>query len=348
MKSRCLPIVLAILAIAAVSAAQTEPKTAGIVNGEAISEDQVLKAAAADLQKLGSGTPDGSSGSMSQERLQILHRALDAVAEERMIALEAARQQVTPQQIINAEIDSNVVVPSDEDVAAVYEKNKARIPVPRDQALPILRQQITEQSRARLRDALLRRLKREYGFRSYLEPLRSDVASMGHPSRGPAAAPVTIVEFSDFECPFCYGLYPTLKLIEKNYPEQVRIVYRQFPLNAIHPRAQKAAEASLCAHDQGRFWEMHDSMFDGQKQLEVDALKQRAKELQLDLAAFDACLDSGSKADAIKKDMADAAQAGVTGTPTFFVNGRMMLGNQPYAEIRALIEDELQRAAAKK
>ena len=211
----------------------------------------------------------------------------------------------------------------------------------------ILRQQITEQSRARLRDALLRRLKREYGFRSYLEPLRTDVASMGHPSRGPAAAPVTIVEFSDFECPFCYGLYPTLKLIEKNYPEQVRIVYRQFPLNAIHPRAQKAAEASLCAHDQGRFWEMHDSMFDGQKQLEVDALKQRAKEFQLDLAAFDACLDSGSKADAIKKDMADAARAGVTGTPTFFVNGRMMLGNQPYAEIRALIEDELQRAAKK-
>ena len=102
----------------------------------------------------------------------------------------------------------------------------------------------------------------------------------GHPSRGPATAPVTIVEFSDFECPFCYGLYPTLKLIERNYPEQVRIVYRQFPLTTIHPRAQKAAEASLCAHDQGRFWEMHDSMFGLQKELEVDALKQRAKEIQ--------------------------------------------------------------------
>jgi predicted DsbA family dithiol-disulfide isomerase/Skp family chaperone for outer membrane proteins len=343
--SRCLSIVLAILAVASVSAAQTAPQTAGVVNGQAITGDQVLKAAAADLQRLESSRPDDST---QRERLQILHKALDAIVEDRMIALEAARQQVTSQQIIDAEIESNVVVPSDKEVAAFYEKNKARIPGPRDEALPQLRRQMTEQSRTRFRDALMRRLKREYGFRSYLEPLRTEVATMGHPSRGPAAAPVTIVEFSDFECPFCYGLYPTLRMIEKNYADQVRIVYRQFPLNNIHPRAQKAAEASLCAHDQGRFWEMHDSLFGFQEQLGVAALKQRAEELKLDTAAFNTCLDSGEKIDAIKADMADAAKAGVTGTPTFFVNGRMMLGNQPYAEIRTIVEDELQRAAGKK
>jgi predicted DsbA family dithiol-disulfide isomerase len=350
MNIRCLPIVLAILAAAAVSSAQTDPRAAGVVNGEVITEDQVLKAAAADLQKLESTRPrDGvSSATVPRDRLEILHRALDAIAEERMIALEAARQKVTAEQVINAEIDSNVVLPSDEEVAALYEKNKARIPGPRETALPQLRRQMADQSRTRLRDALLRRLKREYGFRSHLEPLRTDVATAGHPSRGPATAPVTIVEFSDFECPFCYGLYPTLRRIEKNYPEQVRIVYRQFPLTNIHPRAQKAAEASLCAHDQGRFWEMHDSMFGLQEQLGVDALKQRAEDLELDTAVFDACLDSGNKAGAVKMDMADAARAGVTGTPTFFVNGRMMLGNQPYAEIQALVEDELQRAAGKK
>jgi len=339
-KRRFLPLILSILALAGVSAAQTNPGAAGVVNGETITEDQVLKAAAADFQKLESSRPGGTA---PRDRLEILHKALDAIVEAKMIALEAARQQVTAQQIVDAEIESNVVVPSDEEVAAVYEKNQARIPGPRDEAIKQLRQQMAAQSRARFRDALLRRLKRQYGFRSYLEPLRTEVATAGHPSRGPATAPVTIVEFSDFECPFCYGLYPTLRMIERNYPEQVRIVYRQFPLSHIHPRAQKAAEASLCAHDQGRFWEMHDSLFGFQEQLGVDALKQRAEEFKLDMATFNACLDSGSKADAIKKDMADAAQAGVTGTPTFFVNGRMMLGNQPYAEIRAIIEDELQR-----
>ena len=340
MTNRCATLMAAILAVASVSAAQTEPKIAGMVNGEAISEDQVLKAAAADLQRLAANRPGDI---VPRARLEILHRALDAIVEEKVIALEAARQQVSAQQIVQAEIESNVVVPSDEEVAALYEKNKARIPGSRDQALTGLRQQMVTQSRARFRDALLRRLKREYGFRSLLEPLRTNVATAGHPSRGPAAAPVTIVEFSDFECPFCYGLYPTLRMIERNYPEQVRIVYRQFPLTNIHPRAQKAAEASLCAHEQGRFWDMHDSLFGFQEQLGVDALKRRAEELKLETATFNACLDSGRKADAIKQDIADAVKAGVTGTPTFFVNGRMMLGNQPYAEIRAIIEDELQR-----
>jgi protein-disulfide isomerase len=345
-KSHCLSIVLVILASVPVtlSAAQTAPQTAGVVNGETITGEQVMMAAAADLQRLESSGPRDST---ARPRLEILHRALDAIVEERMIALEAASQQVTPQQVIDAEIESNVAVPSAQEVAAFYEKNKARIPGPPDQALPQLRQQMMDQSRARFRDALLRRLKRQYGFRSYLEPLRTDVATMGHPSRGPATAPVTIVEFSDFECPFCYGLYPTLRMIEKNYPDEVRIVYRQFPLTAIHPRALKAAEASLCAHDQGRFWEMHDSLFGAQEQLGLEALKQRAAEFNLDTAVFNTCLDSGAKADAIKRDMADAAKAGVTGTPTFFVNGRMMLGNQPYAEIRTIVDDELQRAGKK-
>jgi predicted DsbA family dithiol-disulfide isomerase len=342
-KSRCLSIVVAILAVAGAASAQTGPKAAGVVNGETITEAQVLKAAAAELQKLEAGRPGGTVPT-PRERLEILHRALDAIVEEKMIALEAGKQQVSAQQIVVAEIESNVVVPSDEDVAAFYEKNKARLPGPRDQALVQIRRQMTEQSRTRFRDALLRRLKRAYGFRSYLDPLRTDVATAGHPSRGPATATVTIVELSDFECPFCYGLYPTLRMIERNYPDQVRVVYRQFPLTNIHPRAQKAAEASLCAHDQGRFWDMHDSLFGFQEQLGVEALKQRAEEFKLDTGAFNACLDSGSKVDAIRKDQAEATRAGVTGTPTFFVNGRMMLGNVPYAEIKAIVDDEIRRA----
>jgi protein-disulfide isomerase len=181
------------------------------------------------------------------------------------------------------------------------------------------------------------------GLQSLQEPLRTEIATAGHPARGPATAQVTIVEFSDFECPFCGRLFPTLKAVEKIYVGRVRIVYRQFPLRKLHPRAQKAAEASLCAGEQGRFWEMHDSLFSDQERLTVDALKARAVELKLDTATFNACLDSGKEVAAIDQDILDGARAGVTGTPTLFINGRKMVGNQPYAAIQAVIEDELQR-----
>jgi protein-disulfide isomerase len=114
-------------------------------------------------------------------------------------------------------------------------------------------------------------------------------------------------------------------------------------LRNIHPRAQKAAEASLCAAEQGRFWEMHDLLFGDQKNLTVDALKARAAKLNLDTAAFNSCLDSGKQAAAIERDIADGAKAGVSGTPTMFINGRMMVGNQPFGEIQAVVQDELQR-----
>jgi predicted DsbA family dithiol-disulfide isomerase len=264
-----------------------------------------------------------------------------------MIAAEAASQQVTPQQIVEAEIESNVALPSREEVTAYYERNQARFTGPREQALAQARQQLIDASRNRFRESLLRRLKRQYGFKSFLEPLRTEVATTGHPSRGPENAPVTIVEFSDFECPFCGALFPTIKALEKNYPDTVRVVYRQFPLTNIHPYAMKAAEASLCAHEQGRFWQMHDSLFGFQQDLSVPSLTLRAMEIGLDLEAFGACLDSGRQAARIKQDMADGAKAGVTGTPTLFVNGRVLLGNQP-AELRALIEDELQRSVSKR
>jgi predicted DsbA family dithiol-disulfide isomerase len=316
-------------------------KTVAFVNGEPVSEAEVLAAAAADLERL-TATAPGTAATSARDRLAIMHKALDLVAEQKLLALEAAKLQTTPQQIVDAEITSNVATPSDADVAAAYERSKASINVPREQALPLLRQQMVERSRASYRDALLRRLKRDYGFKSLLEPLRTDVAVAGHPARGPASAPVTIVEFSDFECPFCGALFPTLKTIEKTYPATVRIVYRQFPLTNIHPYAQKAAEASLCADEQGRFWEMHDSLFGFQEDLTIESLKLRAMELNLDAAKFSACLDSGRHAETIRKDKEEAAALGVTRTPTLFVNGRLLLGNQP-AELRALIEDELAR-----
>jgi protein-disulfide isomerase len=151
------------------------------------------------------------------------------------------------------------------------------------------------------------------------------------------------VEFSDFECPYCGGLFPTLKQVEKEYGDKIRIVYRQFPLNNIHQYAQKAAEASLCANDQKHFWEFHDSMFGNQRELSIADLKQRAADMKLDTAAFNQCLDSGKHAAAVQKDLQEGARVGVTGTPALFINGRLLSGNQPLAGIKEVIDDELLR-----
>jgi predicted DsbA family dithiol-disulfide isomerase/Skp family chaperone for outer membrane proteins len=337
-------LVCVILAVAALGAAPAAPTPAAVVNGEVVTEAQVEAAAAANLKTLEAAHPH-SERTAPRERLAILHRALDAIVEDKLLTAEAAKLNTTKQEILDAEIDSNVSIPTDEEVAAYYEKNKARFSAPRDQALHQITQLLIDQSRQPYHDALFNRLKRTYGYREFLEPIRTEVATAGYPSRGPAGAPVTIVEFSDFECPFCGGLYPTLKTIEAAYPDTVRLVYRQFPLRNIHPHAEKAAEASLCANEQGHFWDMHDSMFGNQQQLTVAALKKRAADLKLDAAAFDACLDSGRETAAIDKDMAEGAGAGVTGTPTMFINGRFLPGNRPYADIKNLIDDELQRRA---
>src|SRR6185503_5378802 len=140
------------------------------------------------------------------------------------------------------------------------------------------------------------------------------------------------------------GLLPTLKRLEDNYKDKLRIVYRQFPLNNIHPRAQKAAEASLCANEQGKFWQLHDAMFADQKGLGVDALKVKAAALSMNAQAFATCLDSGKHAAAVRDSIVEGSKAGVDGTPALFINGRFLGGNQPYEEIEKIIEDELARA----
>jgi protein-disulfide isomerase len=230
-------------------------------------------------------------------------------------------------------------------VAAFWTANGARMAMPREEALPQIREYLLDQARDLVFRQFLETLKKTYNVELYFDPVRTEVAVDGFPVRGGSGAstPVTIVEFSDFECPFCGRTYPVLKKIEERYKEKVRLVYRQFPLQN-HPFAQKAAEASLCANDQQRFWEMHDSMFADQENLDVPSLKKRAADLKLNSAAFDTCLDSGKYVAAIRKDIQEGARAGVTGTPALFVNGRYFSGAMTYEELARVIDDELRRA----
>ena len=166
------------------------------------------------------------------------------------------------------------------------------------------------------------------------------------PVDGSSDAPVTIVEFSDYECPFCGRFYnDALKQIRSEYIDtgKVRVVYRDFPLS-FHPDAQKAAEAAECAGKQNKYWEMHDKLFENNTALGVANLKQYAVDIGLNAEQFNSCLDNGETASEIRADFSDGSAAGVSGTPTFFINGQKIVGAQPYAAFKAAIDAALESA----
>lgn len=168
------------------------------------------------------------------------------------------------------------------------------------------------------------------------------VSADDDPAIGPEDAPVLIVEFSDFQCPYCARFATeTLGQILETYGDQVRFVYRDFPLTNIHPHARKAAEAAQCAHEQGHYWEYHDLLLQNQEALDIDSLKGYAQQLGLDTDAFDQCLDSGEYASEVQNDLAQGQDYGVTGTPSFFINGRLLRGARPFSDFQAIIEEEL-------
>ncbi len=171
--------------------------------------------------------------------------------------------------------------------------------------------------------------------------VRYDIPTEGFPSRGPENAPITIVEFSDFECPFCRRFFEeTYVPLLEAYPGQIRFVYRNLPLTSIHPNAMSAAAASLCANDQDAYWEYHDLLFSSDM-FGRDVYIQYATDLGLDVEEFTACLESGRHEEFIQQDMEFALNLGVQSTPTFFINGLAIVGAQPLSSFQQLIDLEL-------
>jgi protein-disulfide isomerase len=273
---------------------------------------------------------------------QLLENSLDQAVQDRLLEAEAAAHKTTKDQLL-AQIKPAAV--TDADVDAFYEQNKAQIPRPKDQVATQIKTYLEQQGQQKARSEYFKTLEAKYKVDYKLEPIRVDVAATG-PAKGPENAPVTIVEFSDFQCPFCSRLTPTLKAVEEKYGNKVRLVFRQYPL-PFHQNAEKAAEASLCALDQGKFWELHDAMFGNQGELGVDQLKAKAASLGLNADKFNKCLDSGEKAAAIQADIKAGSAAGVSGTPAMFINGRFINGAVPLDNITTVIDDELRRAGSK-
>lgn len=177
------------------------------------------------------------------------------------------------------------------------------------------------------------------------EPQRFEVSADDDPARGPEDAPVVIIEFSDYQCPFCRRFrQQTFDRLFETYGDQIRFVYRDFPLTQIHPEAVNAAIAANCAGEQGQYWAYHDKLFEQAQGLSHEAYLAYARELGLDMEAFQACLQDPAQKKEVLADRDTGVQLGVTGTPTFFINGIPVVGAQPFEVFQQIIDQELQKA----
>ncbi|MGI9589787.1 MAG: thioredoxin domain-containing protein [Myxococcota bacterium] len=268
---------------------------------------------------------------------ELRSQTLVAMLDERTVQVAAEKRGLTPEALIDAELQAMGPV-DDEEARAFFSENEARLG---GVAYDEVKGQIIDFLTARRQAEAVDRVRGTATVEILMQPPRIQVAATG-PSRGPESARITIVEFSDFQCPFCKRVGPTMDAIVERYPEDVRIVYRNFPLGN-HNRAAPAAAAALCAEDQGKFWPYHDLLFDNPRALEDDHFAEYAAKLDLDEEAFAACYGEGRYEAQVARDLADGRAAGVTGTPAFFVNGVMLSGARPKEAFFELIDAELAR-----
>jgi protein-disulfide isomerase len=314
---------------------KTEPLAE--INGETITAKDLEDALGSRLSKL------------EEQIYDLKRRELDSLIARRLLAQEAARRGISVPALMDAEVTAKVGLVSEKEIEDFYQQNKARMRGEETEVRQKIRAFLQQQKLNARREAFVESLRSRGQVVVRLSPppaIRVEVSTDGAPVRGAADAPVTIVEFSDFECPFCKQTRPTLKQLLERYPGKVRLAYRDFPLDSIHPQARRAAEAARCAHDQGKFWEYHDVLFTQSPQLALEDLRRYAGQVGLDVTKFDGCLAAGVHKAAVQRDLDEGNRLGVTGTPAFFINGRTLTGAQPLEAFARLIDQELAGVAA--
>ena len=300
----------------------------------------------ADLEDAWQRNDASSRLRMLQDLYETRRRALDIIVGERLIAREAKMRNMTRDALLESELPSRSLPVTDEQIALVYQRNQAQFgDRTLEQMSPEIRMFLERQRPMQALHAYMNELRREAvdDVVVTLEPPRQAIEVLAEdPVRGPETAPIEIVEFSDFDCPYCQRATNTLARILDEYGDQIRFVYKDYPLPS-HPNAFKAAEAGNCANDQGAFWPFHDRLFESQGSLDVASLKTYASELGLEAEAFAACLDSGRHASRVDRDLEIGSGYGVSSTPTLFVNGRAVIGAMSYESFVEIIQEELSR-----
>ena len=260
---------------------------------------------------------------LKSEAYEVTKQRVDRLVDDTLLLDEARRRQVGPEEIVRAEISDKVRPPTEAEVAQFYNENKARISGDLNSVRNQIASYLQSESRQRYEKDLSARLRKGANIQWLIseppQPIQN-ISVDDDPARGETTAPVTIVEFTDFQCPACAAMHPVLEEVLKSYGNKVRFVVRDFPLN-MHEWARKAAEAANAANAQGKFFEYIAVLFKNQKALDVPSLKKYATEVGLDRARFDAALDRGTYAAEVQKDVEDGEMYGVGSTPTIFING---------------------------
>ena len=301
------------------------------VNGSIVSETDLAPLMAGQLQQL------------RQQEYDLKSKALDQLITKRLIETEAAKQGISVDQLTDREVKGQVSEPTDSEVEAYYLGQRDRLQRPLSEIQLQLRQALRQ---ARFQQSLqqyIARLREQARVAVFLEPPRVHVSDDSKHVRGRSDAPITIVEFSDFHCPFCKRVQPSLNELLSRYDGNVRLVFRDMPLPNLHPQARAAAEAANCAGDQGKFWEYHDLLFAQAPKASDDDLKGFAITAGLDMEKFNGCMFQNTHHDTVQRDIDEGTKLGITGTPAFFINGRFLNGAQPLEKFVQIIEDELAR-----
>jgi len=341
---RVFALVILSFCAAAVCAAQSSapPKSAAeksapplaTVDGQAITEDDINPYVQSQLRPL------------RDQEYQIKRKALDNLVNQRVLEAEAKKKGFTTDMLLQQEVDAKVVEPTDVELNAIYAVQKEQLNRPFEEVKPQLQQNLKKAKIQQARQEYSAHLREQAKVSILLSPPRVQVGVDPARVRGNPKASVMIVEFSDYQCPYCGQVEATLKNVLAKHEGVVALAFRDMPIAQIHPFAQGAAEASRCAGEQGKFWEYHDLLFADQGSLDRNGLIAKAAKLRLDAKQFEGCISSEKFKAQVQQDSQEGMRAGVSGTPGFFINGIFMSGAQPEATFEKAIEEQLAASPA--
>lgn len=314
------------------SAAPERPdQVVATFNGEAVTLSQLDGQIAAQLCK--------ASLDHQRARYEARSNALNEMLTDRLVAAEIKVRKLTGFEALAEQLTAGIAPPSEAEAKAFFAGQAQADAPPFDTIKGQVIKYLHDQARRAAIQTFMTDLRTKAKVRVTLPVVRVKVAATG-PSKGPADAPITIVEFADYQCPYCAKGAATLEKVRQRYADKVRVVFRDFPLG-FHDQAVPAAVTARCAGAQGKYWEMHDVLFANVSQLDADSRRGYAKGLGLDLAKYDACVADPTHAAAVTADQAAGAAVGVGGTPAYFINGVSLEGAQPESAFVDLIEQAL-------
>lgn len=265
-------------------------------------------------------------------------KALDDLIDQQLLEQQARKENIAVDQLIDREVKSKLPAdPTEEQLRVTYEVLDTDQPF--DAIRGKLLDHIRETRLSKGKAAYVKQLRSQATIAIALEPPHANVEVANAMIKGSPNAQVVLVEFADYQCPYCQKIHPELDKLKQEFGDKLSIVYKDYPL-PMHPHAEKAAEAARCAGAQGKFWEFHDMLFT-EKKLEISDLKQEARTLKLDGTKFDKCLDNGEQAAAVQSDLAEGKKLGLNATPSFFVNGHYFSGAVSYATLRDMVHQQL-------